>query len=96
MEQKAEETNAYIWELTVQLAKLQRNLKLTLGSPAPLPTPPTPHASLKVQVMFLFLCEAFPTPPLCRTGCRVVGQRGPSTERQSPGSKSCLCQQIAV
>lgn len=96
MEQKAEETNAYIWELTVQLAKLQRNLKLTLGSPAPLPTPPTPHASLKVQVMFPFLCEAFPTPPLCRPGCRAVGQREPSTEHQSPGSKSCLCQQIAV
>ena len=42
MEQKAEETNAYIWELMVQLAKLQRSLKLALGSPAPLPRPPMP------------------------------------------------------
>lgn len=96
MEQKTEETNAYIWEPTVQLAKLQRSLKLALGSPAPLPSPPTPHASLKVQAMFLLLCEAFPTPPLCRPGCRVVGQREPSTERQLPGSGSCLCQQLAV
>lgn len=78
MEQKTEETNTYIWEPTVQLAKLQRSLKLALGSPASLPSPPTPHASLKVQAMFLLLCGAFPTPPLCRPECRVVGQREPS------------------
>lgn len=96
MEHKAEETNAYIWELMVQLAKLQRSLKLALGSPAPLPRPPMPYASLKVQVVLLLLCEAFPIPPLCRPGCRVVGQREPSTEHQSPSTGSCLCQQLAV